>query len=81
MTALNSVGSSRARVDIVRNRLGEIRGPLSGRDVTALLEPIGSSNGRMEVFRLLAKGALHGSRRRICTNLVSAGGSPRSRSI
>lgn len=53
--ALRSVGSSSARVAVVRHRHTEIRGPLSAQDVITLLEPIGSSNGRMEVFRLLAR--------------------------
>ena len=53
--ALSSAGSSRARVAVVRNRLGEIRGRLSGRDVITLLEPIGSSAGCMEVLKLVAR--------------------------
>ena len=41
------------KVTVLRNRLGEIRGPLSGKDVITLLKPVSSRGNSMEVLRLL----------------------------
>ncbi len=51
--ALRHARSNPDKVTVLRNRLGEIRGPLSGKDVITLLKPVSSRGDRMEVLRLL----------------------------
>ena len=51
--ALMHVSSSTDRVTVQRNRLSEIHGPLSGKDVITLHRPVTSRSDRMEVLRLV----------------------------